>query len=455
MSPIPLATLSWSETMAKEVRPMLRLGGPVVAAELAWMMMGLVDTLMVGRVSAVVMGAVGLGHALFFAVVVMGMGTLFSLDYYVSRAHGAGDHTASLRHLIQGCWLAVFMSPPLMLLLATTPAFLLWFGVTSDVVVETDAYLTGVVWSLPFMLLFTALRRYLQAVELVRPIMVVIIAANLVNLVSDWAMIFGHLGLPAMGASGAGWATAISRLFLASGLVFIIHRQRRIEAITLPDGAWRPNLIEMATLVRLGLPAAGHLLLEVGMFSGATILVGLMDPLSLAAHQISMQIVSFTFMIPMGLSSAGAVRVGHGLGRGDVRGGVAAGWVTLAMGVGAMAVSSVLIALFRGPLTRAFTSDTEVLMIGGSLLLFAAAFQVFDAIQVVSAGILRGLGETKASMVANLIGHWCVGLPVGAYLAFKRGWGVQGLWLGLCIGLVIVGIYLLTVWIRRTRRLLE
>lgn len=443
--------IAWREILRREVGPLVRLAIPVVAAEVAWMAMGLVDTLMVGRVSPVALGAVGLGHALFFAISCAGIGILLSLDYFVARAHGARE--SGVHHLVQGLWLAALMSPPLMAILALSPLLLRWMGVDAPVVVEVDAYLDGLVWSLPALLVYTAARRYLQAVELAREVMIVIVAANLLNLVADWALIFGHLGFAPMGALGAGWATFVSRAFMGAALVGLAAA-RELRGPRPPGlSALKPDWGEMAELLRLGLPAAGQMLLEVGMFSGATLLVGLMDPISLAAHQVALTIASFTFMMPLGVSSAGAVRVGHGLGRGDAHGAAGAGWAALALGAGCMAVSAAALALFRGPIVRAFTPDPEVLPVGMSLLLVAAIFQLADAVQVVAAGILRGVGDTRTPMIANLVGHWLLGLPVGATLAFALGWGAVGLWSGMCVGLSCVASWLLLAWLRRTRAL--
>jgi multidrug resistance protein, MATE family len=314
-------------------------------------------------------------------------------------------------------------------------------------------YTRATAWSTFPLLIFTAFRRYLQGMGRVRPLMFALVSANVVNVVGNWVLVYGHLGMPAMGVEGSGWATTVSRLYMALVLVAYTIRHDRRYATGLRLAPWRPDLARLRRLLGLGLPAALHVSLEVGVFAAATALAGRLDAASLAAHQLVLNMASVTFMIPFGLASAGAVRVGQALGRRDRDAAARAGWTTLALAAAFMAAAGLTFALAPHALLRAFTDDPRVLAAGVGLMYVAAAFQLFDGVQGVTTGNLRGLGDTHTPMACNLTAHWGLGLPVGYALAFPGGLGVLGLWIGLSLGLVVAGCVLLRVWVVRTRAL--
>ncbi len=432
---------------------MLALAVPVVAAELGWVAMGTVDTMMVGRVSAEAIGAVSLGTALFLAVAIFGMGLLLGLDTLVSQAFGAGRIDDCHRCFFQGVYLSLALAPVLMLVVYLLVHMLGAWGTDPEVAALTVPYVEKVTWSLLPLLLYASFRRYLQAMGLVQPVMFVLITANVVNAIVNWLLIFGNWGAPTLGVVGAGWATFISRSYMAGGLLLYIlyNDHRRRTGLFSVSFAFDPS--RMRELLTLGFPAAAQITLELGVFAVATALAGRLDSVSLAAHQIALTAASITFMVPLGVSSAGAVRVGQALGRGEPRAAGHAGWMALILGAGFMALSALCFLSFRSQILRAFTSDEAVLTAGVSLLFVAAFFQLFDGIQVVATGILRGAGDTRTPMLSNLVGHWFLGLPIGVTLCFILDWGVVGLWIGLSIGLIGVGIVLLFVWTRRVRYL--
>ena len=432
---------------------MLALAVPVVAAELGWVAMGTVDTMMVGRVSAEAIGAVSLGTALFLAVAIFGMGLLLGLDTLVSQAFGAGRIDDCHRCFFQGVYLSLALAPVLMLVVYLLVHMLGAWGTDPEVAALTVPYVEKVTWSLLPLLLYASFRRYLQAMGLVQPVMFVLITANVVNAIVNWLLIFGNWGAPTLGVVGAGWATFISRSYMAGGLfLYILYNDhRRRTGLFSVSFAFDPS--RMRELLTLGFPAAAQITLELGVFAVATALAGRLDSVSLAAHQIALTAASITFMVPLGVSSAGAVRVGQALGRGEPRAAGQAGWMALILGAGFMALSALCFLSFRSQILRAFTSDEAVLTAGVSLLFVAAFFQLFDGIQVVATGILRGAGDTRTPMLSNLVGHWFLGLPIGVTLCFILDWGVVGLWIGLSIGLIGVGIVLLFVWTRRVRYL--
>ena len=435
--------------LRSEFRPMFKLAWPVVLSEIGWMMMGVVDTIMVGRVSPEAIGGVSIGSVLYFTVAVFGMGVLLGLDTLVSQAFGGRRLDECHAWLLHGVYLSFGLLVPLTLLLLLFFPLLPVWGIDPAVLQQTFPYFTALLWGLLPLLLFCSFRRYLQAVNQVKPILFAMISANLVNAFGNWILIFGKLGAPAMGAEGAGWSTTLSRVYMMAVLLVAIIWHERRERM----GLWQTRLklepARLGRLLRLGCPAAMQIVLEVGVFAAATALAGRLTPVALAAHQIAMQVASLTFMVPLGMASAGAVRVGQALGRHDLEAAEHSGWMALMLGAGFMGLAGLGLLSIPRIIMRIFTVDVAVISVGASLLLLAAVFQLFDGVQVVTTGILRGTGDTRTPMVCNLVGHWLIGLPVGYMFCFLMGWGVFGLWIGLSLGLILVGAVLLWVWSRR------
>ena len=432
---------------------MFALALPVVLAELGWMTMGIVDTLMVGRISPEAIGAVGIGTSLFMGVCIFAMGLLLGLDTLVSQAFGAGRVEECHRWLFHGVALAILLTVPITLVLFGLSATLPHWGLDPEVLRLAAPYFEILTWSILPLLLYASFRRYLQGMGVVRPVMIALVAANLLNVLVNWILIYGKLGAPALGVRGSAWATVIARVGMAGFLLGVIvyrERGRRPGLFEMPLAIEMPR---MRRLVALGAPAAGQVTLEVGAFAAATALAGRLAPASLAAHQIAINLASLTFMVPLGVASAGAVRVGHAVGRRDRLGALHAGWTALLFGTLFMSSASAAFLLVPRALIGAFTSDARVLEIGASLLFVAAIFQLFDGVQGVATGVLRGLGDTRTPMLWNLAGHWFLGLPLGYALCFSFGLGVIGLWWGLSTGLIICGVALLIVWTRRIHAL--
>jgi len=432
---------------------MLRLAVPVVMAELGWMAMGVVDTLMVGPLGPAAISAVGVGAAMHIAFAIFGMGVLLGLDTLVSQAYGAGDIRDCHRWLFDGLTLGALMTVPIMAVCALLAYAIPSLGFHPAVAVQLHGYFKILMWSTPFLLGYAACRRYLQGMHLATPVMFALLTANVINAVMDWALVYGHLGFPALGVAGAAWATLGSRIYMfASLLVAIWWSNRRATH----EDLWQvPRLIDVARLRRLlslGLPAASQTLAEVGVFALATALAGTLDPISSASHQIAMLLMGTAFMIPLGVGSAGAVRVGHAVGAGDPLRAWAAGWTAILIGVVFMLGSGALFVALPRTMIGWFSSDPEVLSVGSSLLMLAAIFQLFDGVQGVITGTLRGLGDTRTPMLVNVAAHWLIGLPVSYTLCFVMGWGVWGLWVGLTLGLIVTGVVLMWAWIVKIKQ---
>ncbi|MFP6663007.1 MAG: MATE family efflux transporter [Deltaproteobacteria bacterium] len=422
-----------------------------MVAELGWMGMGLVDTAMVGRVSAVAMGAVAVGANVFFLFMAGGLGLLFGLDTVVAQAVGAREPELAHRALVQGLFLALGSSLLLMGGMVAAGNLLGWIGVTSDVLPTARTYLAITALSMPPIALFMALRRYLQAMNLVGAFMVIVLFANVLNALVNWLLVFGNLGFTALGAAGSAWATVASRCFMMVALAAYTLWHARRNATGLLQ---TPFVIEMPLLrriVRIGLPAAGQILLESGFFNVAALLAARFGSVPLAAHQIAISAASFSFMAPLGISSAAAVRVGQAVGRRDGPGARLAGWTAIVCGGIMMFVFAAAFLFFGREIAAVFTDETAVITIAASILTVAAAFQLVDGTQVVAVGALRGLGETRLPMRIALLSYWMVGMSLAVALAFWMGLGVIGLWYGFVVGLALACVLLVGVWFRHAR----
>lgn len=439
--------------MRRELGPLLRLAAPVVLAEIGWMAMGIVDTYMVGPLGPAAIGAAGMSSAIYFAIAVFGMGVMLGLDTLVSQAYGAGRLDECVRWLQHGTVLALVVAPVLMALQYLGLSTIDSWGLNREVRALAEPYMRVIILSTLPLLLYAAFRRYLQGVHAVTPVMIALVTANLINLLGNWVFIYGRFGFPALGIAGSAWATGVARVYMAAFLLIAIVYEHRHRHERRPRVAFKIDMERFTSLLRLGVPAAGQVTLEVGVFAAVSALAGRLDPISLGAHQIAINTASLAFMVPLGLSSAAAVRVGHAIGSKDRVRAVHAGWVSLASGIVFMTIIAAALLLAPEPMLRPFSADERVIDTGVRLLAIAAAFQIFDGTQAIATGVLRGIGDTRTPVITNVVGHWICGLPVGAALCFWYGWGIRGLWIGLSIGLFIVAVVLTGVWRRKSRHL--
>jgi len=445
------------QTLRAEFRPTLQLAIPLVLAELGWMSMAIVDTMMVGRLpnSATAIAAVSLGGILVHVLAFFGGGLLIGLDTLVSQAFGAGQREDCHRSLVHGIYLSLALTPLLMTPVWYFDSLLRMARIAPDIVALAVPYSRALAWGTLPLLLYFAVRRCMQGMNMVRPISFALVTANIINAVGNWLLIYGRLGAPAMGAVGSGWSTAFARIYLAAILVGCLlwyDQKHRTELLHTPI---QPELARIRRLIALGFPAAMQITLEIGVFALVTALIGRLGAVSLAGHQIALNTVSFTYMVPLGISSAAAVRVGQAIGRRDPSGAASAGGSAIFFGAGFMTLAGIALLLFPHAIARVYTPDPVVIKNTVTLLAAGAAFQLFDGIQTVATGALRGAGDTRTPMFCHFIAYWIIGLPLGAWLCFQRGWGAFGLWAGLSLALILIGIVLLFAWRRTVRRLVH
>lgn len=430
-----------------EAATIVRLAAPIALAQFAITALGLVDVAVLGHSSAAELGGAAIGRSIAFVAVALGLGAAGALEPLASQAVGAGEPLTAWRALRATLWGCVIVWAPSAVLAYASTWALVPLGIEPDLVPIARAFLLP---QLPGMLLFSiflAAKTYLQAHKATMPSVVAAGVANLVNLVvcnvlvrGDEALValgIGPIGLPRLGAFGAGLASTISSLVLAGWVLVAAYRQRpRVDAERAPAHA-----IGVVKVLRLGAPVGFQLLAEIGVFSFVAVIAGRLGKVPVSAHQIAIGLSSFTFMGVLGISGASAVRVGHAIGEG--RSPRTAGLVGIALGAGFMAVCAAMFVVFPRPLVALFTQDPATAELAARLLLVAAAFQLFDGIQGVAAGALRGAADVRFPFVVNVAAHWFVGLPLALFLAFGLGWGAPGLWWGLLVGLALVAAALL------------
>lgn len=432
-----------------ELRRLARLALPVMVAQVGGMMIGMVDTMMVGRISVDALAAASIANAWIHGLLLMGQGVIWGIDPVVSQAHGAGRGDLTAEAMQRGALLGLVISVPIAAALGFTEEALVMLGQRPALAAEAERYALVQIPSVPCFFVFMALRQWLQGREIVRPAMWLMGVANLFNIGANYVLIFGAVGVPALGLVGAGIASGITRAFLMAALI------AWIVGFRLHAGAWSPigwHLIErqaLGRIVRIGMAVALQVALEIWAFSGSTLLAGLLDPVVLAAHTIALNLAAAAFMMPLGIAQGAATRVGNLIGAGDLTGAQHAARVAMLFGGGVMALSAVAFVVFRTWLPRVYTDEAAVVAACAAVLPIAAAFQIFDGVQVVGCGVLRGMGHTRPAAVFNFVGYWVVGLPLGAYLALRAGFGLAGIWWGLALGLMLVAASLVVYIARR------
>jgi MATE family multidrug resistance protein len=325
------------------------------------------------------------------------------------------------------------------------------WGTNPAVAVQTAEYLRLLNWGTPWLLTYACFRRYLQGMHIVRPVTFALVTANIVNLVGNWLLIYGKFGFPQMGVRGSALSTVLARIYMACFLVGVAiwceHKAGGSFFAHFP----MPDKKRILRILRLGGPAATQMIFEIGAFGGATVIAAKLSAESLAAHQVALNIASVTYMVPLGLSAAAAVAVGHNVGGGDLARARRTGYLAIGVAAAFMAIMALLLILFPRSIVLIYSPDPRVMAIGAPLLALAAAFQIFDGIQTATTGALRGLGHTQAPMILNFIGYWIIGLPLGYWLCFSAHLGIFGVWIGLTLALVFIAMLVFMEWRRRSR----
>ncbi|SCW45576.1 multidrug resistance protein, MATE family [Sphingobium faniae] len=439
-----------------EARALLTLALPMIAGNIAWSAIAATDLLLLGWLGTDAVAAGALAINLFAAMLIFGMGLVTAAAPLIAEERGRRRHSVRdvRRTVHQTLRAALIFAVPAWLILWQCEAILLAMGQDAHLAHMAGELMRGLQWALLPFLGFSTLRNFISALE--RPLWAVIImfCAIPLNVLAGWVLIFGHLGMPALGIAGAGLASTLSSSFLFFALLLVLSRDRGFRRYRLLGQFWRRDRERLSAIWRLGLPIAVMLGLESAVFNASALLMGLIDKETLAAHAVAIQIASLLFMVPMGMGQAATVRVGLAQGRRDKAGVARSGWLSLAMGIGFACIAATTLIAFPRWLIAIFLdtqapANARTVALAITFLGVAALFQLVDATQAVAAGVLRGIQDTKIPMLFALIGYWVIGLGVGTFLAFPLHMGGLGIWIGLASGLCVVAILLVMRWARR------
>jgi MATE family multidrug resistance protein len=442
-----------------ELRSLVKLALPLALAQGGQALMGLVDTAVVGRAGAVQLAGAALGNSVTFTFAILGIGTLLGVDPLISQALGARDPVRARRLYWQALRVAGGASLALVPPTLALSGLLERLGIPPDVAGACRAF---IFWRLPgiaAMLVFYAQRSYLQAVGGARALIWATVLANVVNLLGDLLLVFGGADLPAwagplrwippMGAGGSALATSLVQICQVVFLAWVI---RQVPLAERPADLHRRVPEDERRILRVGLPIGLHFGAEIGVFALAGFLAGRLGADSLAAHQVALTMVSVTFTFAMGIGNAGGVRVGLAVGARDTPGARRAGLLAFAAGAAFMGCAALIYLVFPRQIVALLTNAPDIAALAVPLLMVAAVFQVSDGLQGVGAGVLRGAGDSRFTFTANVVGHYLVGLPLGLFLGFSTGWGIVGIWWGLCAGLTAVAAALVWRFLRISER---
>jgi MATE family multidrug resistance protein len=446
-----------SALWSSELRSTLTLAWPLILANLTQQAINATDVLLMGRLGATQLAAATLALNLTYTFNLLLLGLLIASSPMMATALGRRSNSVRevRRTFRAGLWLLMITLPPYWLMLWHVGDLMRALGQSEELASQGQIFLRAYMWSTAPWLLFQLLRNFVSALERPRAILWLSISGIALNALLSWALIFGRLGLPALGLIGGGLGSTLTWLLMCGALIAFVMTERRFRRFHLFGRFWRFDRERTLAMVRLGWPIGLTMALEMGVFALAAFFMGWIGAPAVAAHAIALQIAALTFMVPLGLGQAATVRVGLALGRADEAGISRAGWTGWILGVGFMAAMALPMWIAPRPLITLFLEDVpaNALVIGLAVtfLKVAAAFQLVDGAQVIGAGMLRGLHDTRWPLLFALFGYWVVGLGIGAWLAFAADWQGAGIWIGLASGLAVVAVLMLARWTMRER----
>ncbi len=439
-------------SFGRELRDTLVLALPLIAGQLSAIGMNVVDTLLAGHYNAHTLASVAVGAGVWSLAIVTGIGVMMSVPPSVAQLAGA-QRRAEIGPLFrQALWLALLLGVGLLLFIRYAgPLLFGGFGVDPGIVEDTTKFVRAVAWGAPALTFYFAMRGFSEGLSLTRPTMYFGLFGLFLLAPIGYTLMYGKLGFAPRGAEGSGEATAIVLWVEAAAFALYLHRHRDYRDIA-PFGQFdRPRWREIGALLRLGVPMGIALLMESGLFVCTALLIASLGAVTVASHQVALNVASITFMVPLGLAMATTVRVGNAVGRGDQRGMRLAGWAGMTLSLGTQLVASTAMAVFPHAIAQAYTDDIDVAALAAQLLVLAAIFQLSDGIQVTAGGALRGLKDTTMPMIITVLAYWAIGMPVGYWLAFRQGLGARGMWIGLAAGLTAAAVLLTWRFLRASR----
>ncbi|MCG8607056.1 MATE family efflux transporter [bacterium] len=424
----------------REVTHMLRLGLPLIAAQVVQMAMGFVDTIMAGNFNAVALAAVAVGNSLYMPLLIFTLGVLLVINPIVAQLLGAGKKKRIGENLWQILWLSVFLSIAGWFILRNMRSVLEFFNIEPEIIPIAQGYLEAISWGLPAAFAYSALRYVNEGLHVTKPGMYFALFGLVINIFANYVLMYGHLGFPALGAVGTGWATALVMWAMLLCMALFTFRKESCREFMVRQGFRRPVWSFQKEILRIGIPNGVSLGIEVSMFAVAALIIGSMGISSVAAHQVTINFAALAFMVPLGLSFAISARVGFAVGKNDLATARFIGFNGIGLAGFFMCITATLMLTIPELIIGMYTSDPEVTEIAIKLLFLAAVFQLSDGLQVSGLAALRGLKDTKIPMFVNVVAYWVVGLPSGYILGIHYGYGPEGLWVGLILGLSVAAV---------------
>lgn len=430
------------KSVKQHIKETVSLASPIVVAQIGYIMMSVVDNAMVGRLGAVPLAAAALANNVFFLILVVGLGISYAVTPLVAIAVGNSEKREEGELFKHSFLINVITSIILLVIVLVASNGLKFLKQSPEVVEYAESYFRILAYSSIPLMFFQSYKQFVEGLSIMRPAMIISITANLVNVFANWVLIYGNLGFPRLELDGAGWATFISRCFMMFAMAFFVYKSGRVNKYDLSFKSFHPKLETIKKLLRLGIPSGLQYLFEIGAFAFAAVMVGWLNPESLAAHQIAINLASLTYMVAMGISSAGAVRVGNAVGVKNILEVRRSGFTALSLSIGFMMFAGLIFILFNYRLPHLYINEKIVINIAADLLIIAALFQIFDGTQAVSLGILRGLTDVKIPTIITFFAYWIIALPLAYILGFTFNFGINGIWVGLLFGLFFSGLLL-------------
>lgn len=452
-----MASITSRKNHLAEIRRTLELASPVMIGLVASFGMNFVDTVMAGRLANrdVALAALATGGAVWSAMLMFTIGILMALQPVVAQLDGAGNRPEAGVAARQALWLAIALGIPFFALMSWGGEVLTLFSVDASIIPVADGYMNAIAWGAPGMCLVFLARFFSEGTGHTKPTMYIGLFGVALNIPLNWVLMFGKLGMPAMGAVGCGYATSIV-IWLQVLLLFVyIRKHRYFQGFEVFTGIDRPDRVRLAKLLHIGVPIAVTIFVEGSLFVGAAILIGRLGPIPTAGHLVAINFSALVFMIPLGLASAVTTRVGNAIGRGEPRAARYAGLIGLFIVLCTQSVSAFIMVFFPGWVVGIYTSDPAIAAVAVTLLFYAAIFQFPDGIQICSAGALRGLKDTRVPALFNIISYWLIGMTLGYYLTFNRELGPAGMWMGMIAGLSAGGLLMSVRFLLLSARLVH
>ncbi|MDD5608433.1 MAG: MATE family efflux transporter [Ignavibacterium sp.] len=419
-----------------------KLAYPVMIGQLGIIMMGVVDSMMVGRLGSVQLAAASLGNSLVFLILILGIGSSAVVTPLIAILSGSKRYSECGIYFRQSLLVNVVLSLLMIVVIFIGINFLGYLNQPQEITKYAVIYMGIVGLSALPLMIYQTYKQFIEGFSIMKPAMIIALLANVINIFGNWILIFGKLGFPALGLAGAAWSTFISRVFMASAMIIYVMKNEKFKDYDVNLHFRGLNLAVIKKIIQLGIPSGFQNFFEVGAFSIAVIMIGWIGANELAAHQIALNLASITFMIVLGISQASSIRVGYAMGERDVKKIRRAGFTAIALGAGIMVFSGITFIVLNHFLPSLYINDQNVIDIASGLLIIAALFQLSDGIQAVGIGVLRGLTDIKGPTIITFTAYWLISLPVAYLLAFIFNQGVYGVWVGLLIGLSVAAVLL-------------